>query len=105
MLEINDGTPALMTMTFMDETVTPPVLADPASAALNIRVGYGVSPTVVPLASWTHVSTGVYTYEFSTLGLTTATGKEVECVAQVHATGGIQATSDPGRFTVVPAVV
>jgi hypothetical protein len=101
--EVYDGTSITMTFTFTTEAGAP---ADVSAVTVVILPGYVAANAVtLHLVDLTHVSTGIYTYVWPTLGITQPSGQPVECVVQAQATGMLAATTDPVYFTVLPPVV
>lgn len=101
--EVYDGTAVTMTFTFTDEGGT---LTDISALTVVIQPGYDPADAIaLTLADLTHVSAGVYTYSYPTLGLTAVTKKPVEHIVQAQSTGTLAATTDPVYFTVLPPAV
>jgi hypothetical protein len=98
------GTEVIMTITFYDETVSPPVLADPTAATVVIQPGYGAAAIVLSLSNLNHVSTGTFTYAYDTTSVATPATGPVQHLVQAQATTGLRATSLPIAFTVLPAI-
>lgn len=106
-VEYWDGDEVVMTFEFTDDTQTPPVDTNPTSALGIIKVGYtGTVDVDLTLNDLTPVTDkpGWYTYRFDTTGITTETGRKVECQVQMQATDGLKCTSLPAPFTVFPKI-
>lgn len=101
--EVYDGTAVTMTFTFTDEAGT---LTDISALTVVIQPGYDPADALqLALSDLTHVSTGIYTFLYATLGITQATKKPVEHIVQAQTTGTLAATTDPVYFTVLPPAV